>query len=634
MARSTSVLAALAGAALAAVAAPASAAPTATPPAGPAAKPAVSSAAGPASPAVKPAARPTAAEARAFVARVNAELLRLESRQQTAEWVKSTYITRDTEALAAWANEELMAFQTSAIRESLRYRGLKLDPDTARMLTLLRVGPTLPAPADPRRRAELAAISARLEGAYGEGKWCGADGKGPCRDLDQLSEVMSRSRSWDELLDAWAGWHSVARPMRGDYQRLVTLANEGARTIGFHDLGELWRSGFDMPPDAFVAETDRLWAQVRPLYAALHCYVRARLQQVYGADRVPDGKPIPAHLLGNMWAQQWGDLYPLVEPFPGTASLDVSAALERQKVDAVRMVKIGEGFYTSLGLPPLPATFWRRSMLTRPRDREVVCHASAWSLDFRDDLRVKMCIRPTEEDLATIHHELGHNYYQRAYQGLPTLYQDGANEGFHEAIGDAVALSVTPGYLARIGLLEAAPADERATVNFQMKMALDKVAFLPFGLLVDRWRWDVFSGRTPPSAYEGAWWKLRRELQGVEAPVARTEEDFDPGAKYHVAASVPYTRYFLAAIYQFQFHRAMCRAAGFQGPLHLCSVYGSKEAGRRLEAMLAMGRSRPWPEAMEALTGSRQADASALLEYFAPLRRWLDEQNRGRRCGW
>jgi peptidyl-dipeptidase A len=298
------------------------------------------------------------------------------------------------------------------------------------------------------------------------------------------------------------------------------------------------------------------------------------------------------------------------------------------------MVKTGEGFYTSLGLPALPASFWERSMLVKPRDREVVCHASAWSLDFRDDLRIKMCIKPTEEELRTIHHELGHNYYQWAYKGLPTLYQNGANDGFHEAVGDAIALSVTPGYLARLGILEAPAADERAVVNYQMKVALEKIAFLPFGKLIDQWRWDVFSGKTPPERYNAAWWDLRRRYQGVEAPTARSEEDFDPGAKYHVPASVPYTRYFLAHVYQFQFHRALCQAAGFQGPLHECSVYGSQEAGKRLQAMLAMGQSRPWPEAMAALTGKPEADASAILDYFAPLRRWLAQQNAGKRCGW
>jgi peptidyl-dipeptidase A len=577
---------------------------------------------------------PTPADAKAFVDRVNRELHELRLRQQTASWVKATYITDDTERLAAWSREAMLGYLSAVIPESLRFEGLALDRDTARALHLLRLASRLPAPRDPTRRAELARLAAKLDGVYGKGKWCGPEGQAPCRDLEDLTETMRQSRSWDALLDAWAGWHTISRPMRADYTRLVELANEGARELGFADVGVLWRSGYDMPPAALERDTDRLWEQVRPLYEQLHCYVRARLQEHYGKDRVPDGKPIPAHLLGNMWAQEWGNVYPLVAP-PGAGRLDVDGALRARGLDPLRMTKLGEAFYTSLGLAPLPASFWQRSQLVKPRDREVVCHASAWDVDMAGDLRVKMCIRVNRDDLVTIHHELGHNYYQRAYEGLPTLFQEGANDGFHEAIGDAIALSVTPSYLVKVGVLDAAPPeDPPGVVAVQLQEALDKIAFLPFGKLIDQWRWDVYAGKVPPSQYNAAWWALRRKYQGVDAPVPRSEADFDPGAKYHIPGNVPYLRYFLARIYQFQFHRALCKAAGYQGPLHACSIYGNEAAGRRLAAMLAMGASRPWPEAMEALTGQREADASALLDYFAPLRTWLAEQNRGRKCGW
>ena len=581
------------------------------------------------------AAPPTAADARAFVARIDEQYRRLALRAGTADWVNLTYITLDTERLSAWANEEVMAFLSGAIRESLGYRGVAADESTRRQLEQLRlVTEPPPSPEDPEKRAELAEAKTRLSSLYGAGKWCGPDGKAPCRDLGQLEETMARSRSWDELLDAWVGWRTVSPPMKPLYQRLVALSNQGAREIGFGDVGVQWRSGYDMPPDAFAAETERLWQQLRPLYEALHCYVRGKLQKAYGKERVKDGAPIPAHLLGNMWAQTWENVYPLVEPHPGVASLDVDAALKAQAWDPVRMVKTGEAFFSSLGFAPLPETFWQRSMLTKPRDREVVCHASAWDLDARGDLRIKMCIRPIEEDLLTIHHELGHNYYQRAAEHLPFLLQGGANDGFHEAIGDALVLSVTPAYLKKLGLAAGVPADERGTVNVQMKKALEQVSFLPFGLLMDRWRWEVFAGRIGPERYNASWWEMRQRYQGVSAPVPRTEADFDPGAKYHIPANVPYTRYFLARILQFQFHRAMCRIAGDRGPLHECSIAGNAPVGKRFGEMLSMGASRPWPDALEALTGERQMDATAMLEYFAPLRRFLETANRGQRCGW
>ena len=567
-------------------------------------------------------------DAKQFVAKVNEDLKHLSVESSTAEWIKSTYITDDTERNAAAANERVLAYSSDAAKTATKFKDMSLDADTARMLYLLRIGSLVID--DAAKRQELTSLGARLEGYYGAAK----DAKG--RDLEDLSKIVDRSHNYDELLDAWRSWHDTARPQRQRYERLVELENEGARGAGFANMGDMWRAGYDMPPEQFEKETDRLWQQVKPLYDDLHCYVRAQLQKTYGKDKVPDGKPIPAHLLGNMWAQEWTNVYPLVEPYKGVANLDVGGALAAQKWDATRVVKTGEAFFTSMGLDPLPKTFWERSMITKPRDRDVVCHASAWDVSFSDDLRIKMCIRnpPTEEDLTTVHHELGHDYYFHAYYKLPFLYQAGANDGFHEAIGDALVLSMTPGYLKQLGLVPAIQSDEKAVINFQMKNALAKVAFLPFGKLIDQWRWDVFSGKTAPSEYNKAWWALRTRYQGVSAPVARTEQDFDPGAKYHIPANVAYTRYFLARLLQFQFYRAMCQAAGQKGPLHQCSFHGSKEAGQRLWKMLALGASKPWPDALEAMTGQRQMDGSALLEYFQPLQGWLKQQNQGKRCGW
>jgi peptidyl-dipeptidase A len=572
---------------------------------------------------------------RGFVSGVNEEIRKLAVRSSTAEWIKNTYITDDTERLAAAANEELLGYMSRAVKQAAEYQSVPADTDTRRMLQLLRVSSPLAAPADPKLRLELTTLAARMEGLYGKAKACGAEGKSTkCLDLEELSVLFQKSRNEADLRDAWLGWHRTARGSRPLYGRFVELANQGAREIGFADSGLMWRSAYDMPPADFEKETERLWQQVRPLYESLHCYVRSQLQKTYGAAKVPAGGLIPAHLLGNMWAQEWTNIYPLAEPYKGQVSLDVSSALVKQKWDAIRMVKTGERFFTSLGLDPLPKTFWERSMLVKPKDRDVVCHASAWDVTMNDDLRIKMCIKPTEEDLITIHHELGHNYYYHAYFKLPPLYQNGANDGFHEAIGDALTLSITPQYLKELGLLQAVPRDDKGLINVQMKDALEKISFLPFGLLIDKWRWDVFAGKTRPADYNKAWWDLRRRYQGIDAPGPRTEEDFDAGAKYHIPANVPYTRYFLARLLQFQFHRALCRAAGHEGPLHQCSIYGNKEAGKRLWAMLQLGASKPWPEALAALTGEKQIDAAALLDYFAPLSGWLKDKNAGQKCGW
>ena len=568
-----------------------------------------------------------------FVERLNRELTELGREQAAAGWAYATFINMDTEFLNAKATERGLEYFSNAVEAAKQYENQKLSPATARTLLLLKLGVAAPAPKDPAKRAELAAITSKMEGMYGAAKYCP---KGPesCKDQEQLTDVIANSRNYDELTEAWTGWHSTARPLRKEYVRFVELANEGAGELGFKDLGAMWRSGYDMPPDDFTKEAARLWGQVKPLYDSLHCYVRGKLQKTYGKDRVPDGKPIPAHLLGNMWAQQWGEIYPLVEPYHGVTDLDISGALKKQKYDAVRMTQSAEAFYVSLGFPKLPQTFWERSLLTKPRDRDVQCHASAWHMDGKEDVRIKQCIEPTQEHLRTVYHELGHLFYDLSYNQQPYMFQGAAHDGFHEAIGDTVNLSMTPSYLHQIGLIGEVKRSPEATINQQMQLALDKVAFLPFGKLIDEWRWRVFDGEVKPENYNAAWWQLREQYQGVGAPVARTEEDFDPGAKYHVPANTSYTRYFLSYILQFQFHRALCEAAGNKGPLYECSVYGNTEAGKRFREMLALGQSQPWQDTLEKLIGTRQMDASAILDYFAPLQAWLKEQNQGQTCGW
>jgi peptidyl-dipeptidase A len=573
---------------------------------------------------------PTVAEAKAFVDGAEAKLLALAVDASRNAWIQNTYITHDSEVLAAQSNERLIAAGVDYAKQATRYDRLKLPEETARKLKLLKLGLTLAAPSDPKESEEVTRLGVEMESEYGKGKYC-PPGK-ECLDIQAIEKILAESRDAAQLLDVWRGWHTISVPMRPKYQRFVELANKGARELGFTDTGAMWRSKYDMPPDAFAKEVERLWEQLKPFYVSLHAYVRWKLREKYG-DAVPANGPIPAHLLGNIWAQDWSNVYSLVAPKDADPGFDLTKILKAKNPDAKEMVRYGERFFTSLGFAALPDTFWERSLFTKPRDREVVCHASAWDVDNVNDLRIKMCITPTAEDFSTIHHELGHNFYQRAYNTKPGLFRDSANDGFHEAVGDTIALSITPEYLVKIGLLDKAP-DPSKDIGLLLSRALEKIAFLPFGLLIDQWRWKVFSGEITPANYNSGWWDLRTRYQGIAPAVARTEKDFDPGAKYHIPANVPYTRYFLAAILQFQFHRALAQAAGCTGPLHRCSIYGNKDAGRKLDAMLQMGLSRPWQDSLEAIAGSRQMDATAIRDYFAPLQKWLDEQNKGKPVGW
>lgn len=574
----------------------------------------------------------TPAGAAAFVADAEKQLAELSEYAARVQWARATNITFDTMWLESKVNAQVTELQVKLANEAARFNDVRVAADVRRKLDLLRLGIVLPAPNRPGAAAELADITTRLDSTYATGKF---EYKGQQITLDDASRILAESRDPAETKALYEGWRTISPVMRDDYARMVQIANEGSRELGFADTGAMWRAGYDMAPDAFAADTDRVWSQVKPFYENLHCYVRGRLNEKYGDAVQPDSGPIRADLLGNMWSQQWGNIYDVVAPKAATTGgYDLTELLTRADYDATQMVKTGEGFYTSMGLAALPETFWERSQITRPRDREVVCHASAWDLDNADDIRIKMCTQVNADDFYTVHHELGHNYYQRAYKEQPHLFKNGANDGFHEAIGDFIGLSaLTPTYLNQIGLLETVPGAEE-DIPFLLKMALDKIAFMPFGLMVDRWRWDVFSGKTAPDQYNAAWTADMLKYQGLVPPGPRPDNAFDPGAKYHVPGNTPYTRYFLAHIYQFQFHRAACKQAGWAGPLHRCSIYGNKEVGARFNAMMEMGQSKPWPEALAAFTGETTTDASAVADYFAPLNAWLTEQNRGKPCGW
>ncbi len=576
-------------------------------------------------------AKPTAAEAKAYADEAEKQLAELSEAANHAQWARATYIIHDTEWLETKANAALTEATVKLALGAAKFNDVEVDADTRRKLDLLRLSQVLPAADRPGAAEELAGLTTKLDSIYSTGKFTY---KQKTYNLTDASNVMATSRDPVMTRAMWEGWMGIARPMKSDYTKLVAAANTGAQGLGYKDTGALWRSGYDMEPDAFAAETDRLWAQIKPFYNNLHCFTRRKLNEKYGDMVQPKTGPIRADLLGNMWAQDWSNIYDVVAPKTIRSSYNFDKLLTNKKYTEIKLVKTGEGFYTSLGLKPLPQTFWERSQIVRPKDREVVCHASAWDVDNREDLRIKMCTQVNAEDFYTVHHELGHNYYQWAYMDQPYLFKNGANDGFHEAIGDFIGLSsVTPTYLNQIGLLDKVPA-ESEDIPFLLKMALQKVAFLPFGIMVDRWRWEAFSGKITEAEYNRRWWELINQYQGLMPPGERPASSFDPGAKYHVPASVPYTRYFLAHVLQFQFQQAACAQTGWKGPLHRCSIYGEKAVGERLENMLEMGQSKPWPDALEAFTGTREMDAKAVLDYFAPLDAWLQEQNKGQTCGW
>jgi len=580
-------------------------------------------------------AKPTAEDAQKFIDETEKKMFDYSLEASKVYWINANFITDDTDALAAKIGAEGTVMSVDAALAAAKYQKVDgLSDVTTRKLNMLRGGIVLPAPTTDGAATELNQIATKLGSAYGKGKGV-LKGK-PINGSD-IEAAMGTNRNPEELTEMWESWHmGVGAPMKDDYARMVEIANEGARELGFSDVGAMWRSGYDMPADDFAKLTDKLWTQVKPLYDELHCYTRDKLNEKYGDNIQAKTGPIRADLLGNMWAQEWGNIYDIVAPAgAGDIGFDTTELLVSKGYDAKKMVKAGEGFFSSLGFDPLPETFWKRSLFTKPADREVICHASAWDLDNVDDIRIKMCIKVNGDDFVTIHHELGHNYYQRAYNKQDYLHLNGANDGFHEAIGDMIALSITPEYLVQVDLLDASKVpDADKDVGLLLRQAMDKVAFLPFGLLVDKWRWDVFAGDIKPDGYTQAWHALKLQYQGITPPVDRPADAFDPGAKYHIPGNTPYSRYFLARILQFQFYKAACDISGWKGPLHRCSFYGNKQVGSRLNAMLELGASKPWPDALEAFTGTREMDGSAMISYFAPLMDWLKAENKGKSCGW
>ena len=574
-----------------------------------------------------------------FLERVELEDKTLGPVASSAYWLQANFITYDSQKVVADYGKRFQLLALDRARQASTFDDVEVSEENRRKLNLIKNSFVMPSPLDDALAGEIANIMAELDAMYGAGQHC--FGEGDCYDLEAFEGVIDNSRDPDELLKAWEGWRNIGTPMKDKYLRMVEIGNMGAKDLGYDGLTDLWFSQYDMPAEEFLAETDRVWDELKPLYDALHCHVRSELSEHYGEEVVPKEGVLPAHVLGNMWGQSWANVYDLVytpDNPNASSAIDLTKILEEKNIDEIEMTKIAENFFISLGFQPLPDTFWERSLFVKPQDRSVVCHASAWNLDAdANDLRIKMCIERNAEDFSTIHHELGHIFYYQAYNSTqPSVFQSGANDGFHEAVGDLLALSITPEYYNKIGLISEAEAKDATSdpISLLMQQALQGVVSVPWTLMLDKWRAGVFSGETSESELNDSWWELREYYQGIGVPRERGADAFDPGAKYHIPGNTPYTRYYLAQILQYQFHESLCNQMGFEGPLHECSIYDNELAGKKLRAMLSLGQSQEWQVALEALTGTRTLSGKSMLNYYQPLKDWLDVQNTDRTCGW
>ncbi|MDC1332450.1 M2 family metallopeptidase [Gammaproteobacteria bacterium] len=574
-----------------------------------------------------------------FLERVELEDKTLGPVASSAYWLQANFITYDSQKVVADYGKRFQLLALERARQASTFDDVEVSEENRRKLNLIKNSFVMPSPLDDTLAGEIANIMAELDAMYGAGEHC--FGEGDCYDLEAFEGVIDNSRDPDELLKAWEGWRNIGTPMKDKYLRMVEIGNLGAKDLGYEGLTDLWFSQYDMPAEEFLAETDRVWDELKPLYDALHCHVRSELSEHYGEEVVSKEGVLPAHVLGNMWGQSWANVYDLVytPDNPNASSgIDLTKILEEKNIDEIEMTKIAENFFISLGFQPLPDTFWERSLFVKPQDRSVVCHASAWNLDAdANDLRIKMCIERNAEDFSTIHHELGHIFYYQAYNSTqPSVFQSGANDGFHEAVGDLLSLSITPEYYNKIGLISEAEAKDATSdpISLLMQQALQGVVSVPWTLMLDKWRAGVFSGETSESQLNDSWWELREYYQGIGVPRERGADAFDPGAKYHIPGNTPYTRYYLAQILQYQFHESLCNQMGFEGPLHECSIYDNELAGKKLRAMLSLGQSQEWQVALEALTGTRSLSGKSMLNYYKPLKDWLDVQNTDRTCGW
>ncbi|KAG9486097.1 hypothetical protein GDO78_008918, partial [Eleutherodactylus coqui] len=564
-----------------------------------------------------------------------------------AQWEYNTNITTENAdkmnaAAATWSE-----FYKNASDLSAQYPIDDVTNDTVK-LQLIYLGNKGSAILPNDKYARLNAILNEMSTIYSTQTVCSPDGTRCLAFEPGLDQIMLDSTNYEERLWAWEGWRAEAgKKMRKLYEEYVDLENEAARLNGYQDYGDYWRGNYktltndieySYDGNDLLNDVNSTFYKILPLYKDLHAYVRSRLQEKYGSDYISSEGGLPAHLLGDMWGRFWTNLYPLVVPYPNTESIDVTDTMVAEKWTVDRMFKEAEKFFESVNLFRLNDNFWNNSMLQEPSDgRKVVCHPTAWDMGM-NDFRIKMCSKVNMEDFLTVHHEMGHIQYDMAYHHLPMLLRSGANEGFHEAVGEIMSLSAaTPEHLKSLQLLPSSFIEtEETKINFLLRQALTIVGTLPFTYMLELWRWRVFSGEIPKDKWMQTWWDMKREMVGVVEPVGHDESYCDPAALFHVANDYSFIRYYTRTIYQFQFQDALCKIANRSNPLYSCDITNSTAAGDKLRSMLELGNSKPWTEALKSITGGTKIDVQPLLNYFEPLHTWLRNNNtaKNRTVGW
>ncbi|XP_075996407.1 angiotensin-converting enzyme 2 [Genypterus blacodes] len=586
--------------------------------------------------------------AREFLKKFDQEASKRMYQYSLASWAYNTNITKENSDNLGAEGQSWSDFYTKMSEESQQFPLSDItDPEIK--LQLISLQDKGAGALTPDKAAHLSKVMSEMSTIYSTATVCLMDDHFNCQTLEPgLEDVMANSRDYFERLHVWEGWRrEVGKRMRPLYEDYVDLKNEAAKLNDFEDYGAYWRSNYETIEEdsrykytqhQLMDDVRAIYKEILPLYKELHAYVRSKLMDVYPGRIHPQG-PLPAHLLGDMWGRFWTNLYALSVPYPHKEDIDVSKTMVAKGWTERQLFKEAEAFFMSVGLYKMNENFWNDSMLEKPDDgRKVVCHPTAWDMGNGEDFRIKMCTKVNMDDFLTVHHEMGHNQYQMAYSNLSYLLRDGANEGFHEAVGEIMSLSAaTPSHLQALGLLPVDfTSDNETEINFLLKQALTIVATLPFTYMLEEWRWQVFDGNITKDEWMQRWWEMKREMVGVVEPVPRDETYCDPPALFHVSGDYSFIRYFTRTIYQFQFQKALCEAANHTDDLFKCDITNSTAAGDKLRKMLELGRSKSWTRALDMISSEVKMDAAPLLEYFEKLQHWLVKENKknNRHVGW